>query len=292
MLDNSSIGADPVGIFITVDDTIFLAARGLHQGQMWLNGSTTPARVLTTSYFSPSDVFVTSNGDIYVDKGAVDQRVDKWELNTTTASMVLYASHGCSGLFVDINNYLYCSSETPNQVIKRSLSGPLNSSTIAAGNGVTGGTSDMLSGPRGLFVDRKLRLYVADFFNNRVQLFSYGRSNGTTVAGNGATGTITLNQPADVILDADGHLFIADSGNNRIVASGPNGFRCIIACSGTNGSTPDKLSSPVSLSFDRGGNLFVTDSSNGRIQKFLTSTTSCGRHVDFRTSLLDYVPQN
>jgi hypothetical protein len=71
------------------------------------------------------------------------------------------------------------------------------------------------------------------------------------VAGDGATGTVSLNTPTDVILDADGYLFIVEYDGHRIVASGPNGFRCIIACTGVNGSTTTQLQNPTSLSFDR-----------------------------------------
>ena len=276
VLNSSSIGSTASGIFITVNDTIFLAVPGRSQAQMWLPGSTTPARALSTSGFTPSDVFVTSNGDIYVDNGVMAHQVDRWTINVPSAMNAMYVSVGCSSLFVDINNHLYCSFEAPDQVIKRWLNGPLNSSTLAAGNGTRGNTSNLLYAPRGIFVDRELCLYVADCYNHRVQVFPRDHSNGTTAAGNGAPGTITLNLPVDVILDADGHLFIADSSNNRIVASGPNGFRCIIACSGASGSATNMLSNPVSLSFGSVGDLFVTDGSNGRVQRFLIARNSCG----------------
>ena len=276
MLDNSIIGADPVGIFITLNDTMFLAARGLGQVQMWLNGSTTPTRVFNTSSNAPTDVFVTRSGDIYVDNGFSQQSVDRWTLNTTTPSTAMFVSSMCFGLFVDVNDNLYCSLDTPQQVVKRSLNGLLNRTTIVAGKGTGGNTSDMLNGSRGIFVDRNLDLYVADCYNDRVQRFLDGESNGTTVAGNGATGTMPLHLPADVILDADGHLFIVEYGNHRIVASGTYGFRCIVGCTGASGTTPDKLNNPASLSFGSVGDLFVTDGSNGRVQRFLIARNFCG----------------
>ena len=69
-----------------------------------------------------------------------------------------------------------------------------------------------------------------------------------------------------------------DTGNNRIVGSGPNGFRCLVGCSGSGGSASNQLNSPETLSFDSYGNMFVTDWWNNRIQKFVLSTNSCGKY--------------
>ncbi|CAF3807836.1 unnamed protein product [Rotaria sp. Silwood1] len=160
------------------------------------------------------------------------------------------------------------------QVISKSLNTRLNIWNTVAGTGIVGSTSVTLNTPRGIFVDVNLNLYVADAFNNRIQKFPPGQSNGTTIAGSGAIGTISLSVPGGVILDADGYLFIVDGWNHRIVGSGPNGFRCIAACSGS-GSTSTQLAFPLTLSFDSYGNIYVADQYNHRIQKFLLSTNSC-----------------
>jgi hypothetical protein len=152
-----------------------------------------------------------------------------------------------------------------------------NITTIVAGTGVQGSTSNMLYLPRGIFVDINFDLYVADCYNNRIQLFSLGQLNATTIAGNESTSpTITLYHPSGIVLDGDNYLFIVDQGNNRIVGSGPNGFRCLVGCSGS-GSASDQLNNPWSLSFDSYGNMFVTDQSNNRIQKFLSLNNSLGK---------------
>ena len=101
-------------------------------------------------------------------------------------------------------------------------------------------------------------------------------TNGTTVAGSGAAWPVILLWPTDVILDGNGYLYIVEYNNHRVIASGPNGFRCIIACTGTTGSAANQLAGPIGLSFDSQGNLFVTDYSNNRVQKFALVTNSCG----------------
>ena len=191
----------------------------------------------------------------------------------------------CFGLFIDIHDYLYCSTESPHQVAKHLLNDNLNRSIIVAGSGNAGNTSDTLSRPRGIFVDINLDLYVTDCDNNRIQLFSPGQLNGTTIAIDGPTGRFTLGCPAEVVLDGDGYLFIADNHNNRILGAGPMGFRCIVGCTGSNGSASYQLYFPHGLGFDSKGNLFVIEFGNSRLQKFLLSTNSCGKpnYLKFQT---------
>ncbi|CAF3680571.1 unnamed protein product [Adineta steineri] len=145
----------------------------------------------------------------------------------------------------------------------------MTSNRVAAGTDIGGSAANQLNGPIGIFVDVNLDLYVADCFNNRIQLSHPGESYGITVAGNGSLNpTITLYIPSGIILDADKYLFIVDCFGHRIVGSDLNGFRCLAACYGS-GSQSNQLFSPLSFSFDRSGNIFVADQGNSRIQKFL-----------------------
>jgi hypothetical protein len=221
---------------------------------------------------------VSLNGDVYVDNGASNHRVDRWTLNATTSVVAMYVHGSCQGLFIGIDDYLYCAIYSLNQVVKRSLNSDVNTSIIAAGNGSAGNTSYLLNGPRGIFVDLNLNLYVADCFNNRIQLFQSDQLNGTTIIINGSNGTFTLKCPASVVLDIDGYLFITDGHNNRVLGSGPAGFRCIAGCTGVAGVAANQLNLPHSLSFDSYGNLFVIEFTNNRLQKFFLSSNSCGKY--------------
>ena len=161
------------------------------------------------------------------------------------------------------------------QVIAKSLDNVFSPLTIVAGTGTAGSSSSMLSSPYGIFVDINFDLYVADCVNDRVQLFHEGESNGITVAGITAPVTFALDCPTAVVLDADNYLFITDyNTGSRVIGSGPNGFRCLVGCSGS-GSLAHQLNGPWSLSFDIYGNIYVADRMNNRIQKFLLSTNSC-----------------
>ena len=168
-------------------------------------------------------------------------------------------------------------------MVNITLSNSSMTPTLVAGTGVNGSLPNMLTNPNGIFVNPTLDLYVADSGNDRVQMFSHGDSNATTVVGNGASGTISLNHPQAVVLDALDVLFIADTMNHRVVASGSGGFRCIIGCGGTSGSAPNELNIPVSMSFDRDGNLFVVDQGNARIQQFGMNVVACGKFMNYLT---------
>ena len=134
----------------------------------------------------------------------------------------------------------------------------------------------MLDNPRGIFVDTKLNLYVADCLNRRIQFFVSGQSNGTTLMGSGSTQFTTLRCPNGVILDADGHLFVAEHDLKRIIGWGPNGYQCVASCNNPSIFNSTLLAAPYALSFDTYGNLYVVDSASNRIEKFLIMNDDCG----------------
>jgi hypothetical protein len=274
----STMGSQPTRIFVSINNTIYVTATNLNQILEWTEGSNTPTRNISAGLNQPCGIFATINGDIYIDNGAVNHRVDKWSWNATSSVVVMNVTSRCHSLFVDINNTLYCSNDYEHKVVKISLNSGSNTVTMTAGTGISGSLPNMLYYPNGIFVDMTFNLYVADFGNSRIQLFQPGQLSGTTLVGNGASGSIALNGPSAVVLDADENLFISDYGNNRIIRTGPSGSQCLLGCSGGGGSSANQLNRPYSLSFDSYGNLFVVDLNNNRIQKFLLATNSCGKY--------------
>lgn len=252
--------------------------------QVWPEGSATPTQVISGGLNLSYSIFVTLNGDIYVDNGAYNHRVDKWTRSSTNSTIAMYVNDPCFSLFIDSNENLYCSVTSLHRVIRHSLVSVPNTSVVVAGNGIAGLTANSLNIPIGIFVDMNLNLYVADYGNNRIQFFRSGQLGGTTVAINGSNGMFNLSRPTDVVLDSDGYLFIVDEANNRILGSGSTGFRCIIGCFRGNGSISNPLNYPRSLRFDSYGNLIVMGSGNSDLQKFLLASNSCGEFPRFLTS--------
>jgi hypothetical protein len=233
--------------------------------------------IIPANFHNSSSFFVTLNDDIYIDNGASNGRVEKWIADTNTTVPVMNVFSSCSGLFVDINDNLYCSMYNHHQVVKKSLRDPVLTSDPIAGTSIQGSAPDELNGPAGIFVDGKFDLYVADCENDRIQLFQSGESNGTTVAGSKSPNrTITLDCPIGITFDAEKYLFIVDRNNHRIVGSGSDGFRCLVGCDGKNPQST-QLFFLSAFSFDISGNMFVVDQGNNQVRKFIYLEGSCGK---------------
>jgi sugar lactone lactonase YvrE len=281
------IGSSPVDIFIDTNNTIYVPNRDNGQIIVWPEGFTAPTRSISVNSSSENSLFVTTTGDIYVDTFNLTGGVSEWTSNSTIGVLTMSTCQRCWDLFIDISNNLYCSMGDLNQVFTKSLNDGSNTLKIVAGTGSSNSTSTTLNSPRGIFVDTNFDLYVADCFNNRIQLFQSGQLSATTVAGSGSsTITIVLNLPTGIVLDADKNLFIVDSGNNRIVASGFNGFQCLVGCNGS-GSSLNILNYPQNMAFDSYGNMFVTDKLNNRIQKFTLTTSLCSKFNKIKETLED-----
>ena len=275
----ATAGALPFGIFVNTNNTVYVADQANGRIQIWSNNTANPTKTISGNLSYPLSIFVTVNGDIYSGNSYLNHRIDKWMLNAHTSVSLMNVISSCFGLFVDINDNLYCSMSTRHQVIRTSFTNAPDMFSIVAGKGCFGNTSAMLNSPYGIFVDINLALYVADCGNNRIQLFQSNEFSAMTVAGYESLNiTITLNCPTGVVLDADKYLFIVDSYNHRIVGSGPNGFRCLVGCIGSGGSVSNQLLYPWSLSFDSYGNLFVSDRNNNRIQKFILLNNTAGKY--------------
>ena len=286
---NVTVSVGIFSVFVNSNNTLYASGIADSQIQAWPEGSTYPTRNISTDSRFSYAIFVTTDEDIYADRGRGDGLVGKWTRTGSSSVINMNINGYCDGLFVDHYNYLYCSTFNNHQVLKRSLNTRLIASFVVAGNGTRGSASNQLFFPFGIFVDTNLDLYVADCGNNRVQLFQADQSHAITVAGNGSLGTITLACPFGVALDADGYLFIVDRSNNRVVGSGPNGFRCIVGCADNHGSAADQLNFPRTLSFDSHGNLFVADNFNNRIQEFLITPGSCGESQTLLLQLIDHL---
>jgi sugar lactone lactonase YvrE len=89
-----------------------------------------------------------------------------------------------------------------------------------------------------------------------------------------------LDNPSGVIVDGQGNLYIADSGNQRVRKVNAGGT--ITTCAGTNGrgfggdggpATNATLGSPIGLALDRSGNLLIADSQNNRVRRVAANGT-------------------
>jgi len=152
-----------------------------------------------------------------------------------------------------------------------------------------GATAIGLNTPEGILVDHSGNVWVADWGNNRVLEFVKGGgfTDGQPAAvvlgqpdfihNAPATTATGMNGPNGVALDKSGNLWVADSGNNRVLEFMPpftNGEAASLVLgqpdfvSNTAATTSTGMNGPNSIALDQPGNLWVADFGNNRVLEF------------------------
>jgi uncharacterized protein (TIGR03437 family) len=171
-------------------------------------------------------------------------------------------------------------------------------------------------GAAGLAVDPTTGdLYVADSANNRVLRFRdpfanskaqpdavYGQPDFNTLTANSSgISASSMSKPFAVACDAAGNLWVADTGNNRLLRFGANslnstppppadtviGQKDFVSYLPDGGGTisASGLDTPSGLAFDAQGNLYVSDSNNERVLEFPASVLGPGNQNSAATAV-------
>ncbi len=106
--NQSIVGAFPLSVFVNANNTIYVVNQENSAILVWHEDSTNPTNSISGNFTSPNFLFVASNGDIYIDDGQRNGRVQKWIEKTDTFVTVMNVNSACFDLFVDTNNKLYC----------------------------------------------------------------------------------------------------------------------------------------------------------------------------------------
>lgn len=264
-------------------------------------GDSGPATAALLS--SPSSVAIAGDGSVYIADSGNERvrRVDPGNTITTFAgngSPGGFAGDGGpaagaklsmpTGVALDPAGRLMIADRANNRI--RVVDTGTNITTLA-GSGARGETGDggfatsaTVSAPAGMALDATGNLYIAEPSGNRVRRVSPSGVI-TTVAGTGDAGyrasdeggravNAWLDHPSDVVVDAAGNLFIADTDNSRIRKVDASGNITTYAGTGTAAYDGDSapaatkaLNHPAGVALDGAGGLFIADTDNHRIRR-------------------------
>ncbi|CAF0777810.1 unnamed protein product [Adineta steineri] len=211
----------------------------------------------------------------------------KTKMSTTTSTIAIASTTGnvwntsgitildssqvtkVANIYIDSNNTLYITDETPSAVVWRLLQSTTSATVIAGIKSSSGSSSTQLDLPQGVYVDTNGAMYVSDFYNHRVQKFINGSTVGSTIAGITSSAGSSLNQldgPRFITLDpTQAYIYIADGVNNRIIrhsttsTSGDNG--AVVAGGNGAGNTNTSLNHPWGIWYQSSvsSDLFITN---------------------------------
>ncbi len=184
------------------------------------------------------------------------------------------------GLTVDGNGNLYVADWGNHKIRKITPDGTVStlagSGTSGSGDGIGGLAS--FSGPFGVAADPAGTVYVADTNNNLIRkITSAGVV--TTLAGsttqgsdNGIGAAASFRTPQHLAIDANGTVYVADTGNHQIRRISAAGAVTTMAGDGESGNTNGaaaaaRFSGPAGIAVDNSGTVYVADSENHLIRR-------------------------
>jgi sugar lactone lactonase YvrE len=133
--------------------------------------------------------------------------------------------------------------------------------------------------PYGITVDSVNKIYIADSGYARIQKFD---ANGTFENAWGAYGSADnlavpqFDNPKGMAIDADGNIYVADTGNNRIQRFDQVGTLATRVLWGVFGSGDGQFNEPRNVAVDSSNRVYVSEVQNKRVQVFGDAATSAG----------------
>ena len=245
----------------------------------------------SASFSDPFGVAIDSKGNVFVAEGGQSNCIRAITTKGVVAR-IAGSSEGFndgklesasfntpSGLAIDKRGSVIIADTSNNRIRRLEVDG--NVSTVA-GSGESGfkdgpANESRFDGPIGVAADDRGNIFVADSYNDRVRKIA---ADGTvsTVAGTGSPGLINgpgeaaqLDTPCGVVVDHQGNLFVADTGNDAIRKITPSGEVTTFA-GGKHGhidglGTEAGFNQPTGIAITHDGFLFVTDEGGGRVRR-------------------------
>ncbi|CAF0782550.1 unnamed protein product [Adineta steineri] len=271
----------PHGLYVTDDQTIYVADYHNHRIMEWVFGASSGRVVARGSRAFENDDQIGYPTDVIFDKrtnsviscGLINRGVVRWPRHDGMNGQNIISKVSCRGLAMDSEGYLYVSDYVKHEV-RRWRVGETEGTIVAGANG-QGNRLDQLDYPTYIFVDQNQSIYISDTFNHRVVKWLQEAKAGIVVAGGRGEGNdvTQLRNPQQVVVDQSGIVYVADCGNHRIMCwfQGADKGSVVVGGNGM-GNEANQFNDPTGLEIDLQGNLYVADTQNHRVQKFLINT--------------------
>jgi DNA-binding beta-propeller fold protein YncE len=121
------------------------------------------------------------------------------------------------------------------------------------------------SKPTNVAVDKDGNLYVADTYNNRIEIFDPDGGFISTF-GKAGDGPGYFARPKGVAIDADGHIWVADAVQDRVQVFNREGK--LLIWMGGHGTLPGQFRDVAGLAIDKQNRVFTSEQFPGRVQMF------------------------
>ena len=156
------------------------------------------------------------------------------------------------------NNKVYVADRSNNRV--QVLNSDLTFSDIWQGN-----DNVHFNLPSDITCDRSGNVYVADYRNHRIHIFT-GEGKFQSTLGWRGSGKGELDGPRGVTVDASDNVYVAEDGNNRVSVFTSDGQ--FVTSFGWKGAEEGEFDIPTGMAVDISGVLYVCDYRNNRVQLF------------------------
>jgi tripartite motif-containing protein 2/3/tripartite motif-containing protein 71 len=138
--------------------------------------------------------------------------------------------------------------------------------TFSSNFGIKGSGNGQFNTPRDVAFDSAGNVYVADFNNNCIQVFTAEGQFLKNLAMMSSSGDGELDRPTGVSIDSEDVVYVAEYGNHRVSV-----FTCegkFLVSFGKHGRGPGQLYHPRGIAVDKNGVIYVSDNYNSRLQIF------------------------
>ncbi len=298
----------PADVVVDLAGNIYVADQNNHRMQQFDSSlnyvrtyGTTGVPYVTDSYHynRPIGIAVAADGSVYFAEERGHRLI---KLNAAGMPQWVVGEAGVSGsdnlhlnfpqdVALDGAGNVYVADSSNNRIQIFTPDG-VYSATLSTGFG-SGNTQ--FNFPRGLFITADSLIYIADQNNHRVQIFDGSRNYVATLGVTGVSSTTTgyFNQPADVVVDSNGNIYVSELGgthrvqifnSNRVYQRTLGG-----AASCTSASLFDEFCRPTKLAVDTGNNIYIVSQSQDRVDVFDPSgayLTSIGHNYSNRPGQL------